>query len=198
MGYLVWAAVLLIIAVVFVVCELFVPSAGVLTFLAAASLVAAVVCAFLDSPAAGMMFVLLTVFGTPALLIVLFRWWPNTPIGRKMMLTLPDPDLVKPDNMRLRALQELVGKTGRATTKMLPSGAVEFDGKVVNAVSDGTAIDEGTSVRVIKVAGSRVVVRAVDDTESNIAGPDSPGGAESELDRPIDSLGLDPYEDPLA
>jgi hypothetical protein len=70
------------------------------------------------------------------------------------------------------------------------------------------AIDEGTCVRVIKVAGSRVVVRAVDDAEfdgansdnadSDSAGPNGPGGPASELDRPIDSLGLDPFEDPLA
>jgi membrane-bound serine protease (ClpP class) len=197
MGYLVWAAVLLVIAVVFVVCELFVPSAGVLAFLAAASLVAAVVCAFLDSAAAGMVFVLLTVFGTPALLVVLFRWWPHTPIGRKMMPTLPDPDDMKPDNERLRALQELVGKTGTATTMMLPSGAVDFDGRVVNAVSDGLAIDEGAAVRVIKVAGSRVVVRAVDRTIPDDAEDDGTG-SQSPLDRPIDSLGLDPYDDPLA
>ena len=194
MGYLAWAAVMLIIAVVFVVCEMFVPSAGVLAVLAASSLVGAVVCAFLESPTAGLVFVALTVVGIPVLLTLLFRWWPNTPIGRKMMLTLPDPDDVRPDNERLRALQELVGRTGTATTDMLPSGAVEIDGKVVNAVSDGMAIDKGTTVRVAKVAGSRVVVCADDGTDVN----EDAGGGESPLDRPIDSLGLDPYEDPLA
>ncbi|MCA9102667.1 MAG: NfeD family protein [Planctomycetales bacterium] len=201
MDYLVWAAVMLVVAVVLVICELFVPSAGVLAFLAAASLVAAVVCAFLDSPSAGLLFVLLTVIGTPALLFVLFRWWPNTPIGRKMMLTLPDPDEVKPDSRRLRELQALIGHTGVAATKMLLSGAVNVDGKVYGAVSDGMAIDEGTPVRVIKVKGNVVVVRAIDDSEINnsaAASFNESRAATSPLDQPIDTLGIDPDEDPLA
>jgi membrane-bound ClpP family serine protease len=70
---------------------------------------------------------------------------------------------------------------------MLPSGAVTIDGRTINAVSEGVPIDAGQRVRVIDVHGNRVVVRPVDDAS---AGPDS-------LSRPIEAVGLDPFDDPL-
>jgi membrane-bound serine protease (ClpP class) len=67
---------------------------------------------------------------------------------------------------------------------------VTIDGRKVDAVSEGMPIEAGCRVRVLEVHGNRVVVRPVDEES----------GAEEESDplsRPIDSLGSDPFEDPL-
>jgi hypothetical protein len=50
-------------------------------------------------------------------------------------------------------------------------------------------IEAGQAVRVIEVRGNRVVVRPADDAEP-------PAG--DVLSQPIESLGLDSFEDPLA
>lgn len=52
-----------------------------------------------------------------------------------------------------------IGKTGLAMTPLRPAGAVEIDGRRLDVVTEGDFIAPGTRVRVIKVEGTRVVVR---------------------------------------
>jgi membrane-bound serine protease (ClpP class) len=56
----------------------------------------------------------------------------------------------------------LVGQTGTAATNLMPSGKAEFDGQLVDVISDGLAIDRGQSIVVTKTRGNRVLVRAVE------------------------------------
>ena len=74
---------------------------------------------------------------------------------------------------------------------MLPSGAVMVEGQTIDALSEGMPIEAGQRVRVIEVRGNRVVVRPADDDEQ-------PDPDDDVLSRPIESLGLDSLEDPLA
>ena len=52
----------------------------------------------------------------------------------------------------------LIGATGETMTALRPAGTILVDGKRIDAVSDGTFIDEHANVRVIEVNGNRVVV----------------------------------------
>lgn len=52
----------------------------------------------------------------------------------------------------------LIGATGETMTALRPAGTIMIDGKRIDAVSDGTFIDEHANVRVIEVNGNRVVV----------------------------------------
>ena len=88
-----------------------------------------------------------------------FQWLPDTAVGKRLLATVPSADEVLPDDDERRALRELVGRTGRAQTRMLPSGAVEIDGRTIDAVSDGMPIEPGQPVRVVDVHGTRVTVR---------------------------------------
>ena len=61
----------------------------------------------------------------------------------------------------------LVGRRGKTTTLLMPSGKAMIDGKVVSVVSEeGTPIANGTMIEVVRVAGSLVVVRPVEETAS--------------------------------
>jgi hypothetical protein len=76
---------------------------------------------------------------------------------------------------------------------MLPSGAVEINGQMVDAVTQGQAIEPGTYVTVIEVRANRVVVRP--------AGKDQRPSHENPKDllsRPIEELGIESLDDPLA
>jgi len=55
----------------------------------------------------------------------------------------------------------LVGKEGVALTPLRPSGAAEIDGLRVDVVTEGEFVAVGTGVRVVKVEGTRVVVKAI-------------------------------------
>ncbi len=60
-------------------------------------------------------------------------------------------------------LKGLVGKKGTAVTKLRPSGTVEIDGMRIDVVSEGDYITAGTEIIVVKVDGTRVIVRPVDN-----------------------------------
>lgn len=55
-------------------------------------------------------------------------------------------------------MQEFLGKEGTATTPLRPTGMGEFDGVKLNVVSDGEFIETGTSIRIDKIEGSKIVV----------------------------------------
>jgi hypothetical protein len=76
---------------------------------------------------------------------------------------------------------------------MLPSGAVEIDGQMIDAVTQGRPIEPGTYVVVAEVRANRVVVRpAGKDQRPSHQNPNDV------LSRPIDELGIESLEDPLA
>jgi membrane-bound ClpP family serine protease len=179
----------MIAGVALVVMEVFVPSGGILGFLAISAIIAGVVMGFMEGVGVGIAVLASAIFGLPAAVILALKWWPKTPIGRRVLLG--SPRSVLPDDPKRRGLKDLKGRIGRAKSKMLPSGVVVVDGRKVDAVSEGMPIERGQKVRVVQVRGNSLVVRPVpEDT------PDRP--AEDPLSRPVDSVVPDPFEEPPA
>ncbi|HEX3727492.1 MAG TPA: NfeD family protein [Pirellulales bacterium] len=190
MDPIVWAAILLVLGLTLVVAEVFLPSGGILGFLSLSALVSAVSLAFYyRGLEAGFLFLTVTAVLVPGALALAFRWWPHTPMGRRLLLDVPRGEDLLPDSPQRRTLRQLVGKLGVAKTVMLPSGAIIVDGQTIDARSEGMPIEAGQHVRVIEVRGNRVVVQPADD---------APPPADDLLSRPIESLGLDALDDPLA
>jgi membrane-bound ClpP family serine protease len=193
---LVWATLLLFLGMLLVLLEVFVPTAGVLGFLSVTAILSGIGLAFYNGGLTiGFGFLFGTAIVLPIVLGLAFRWFPETPIGRRLLPHLPTSEEVLPDNEERRALRGLLGKVGQAKSPMLPSGAIVVEGRIINAVSEGLPIDAGQNVRVIEVRGSRVVVRPLEEGES--ATPARPE-ADDLLSRPIDSLGLEFRDEPLA
>ena len=188
-----WAILLLLIGLSLVVLEVFIPSGGIIGILSAVAMIAALVMAFQESsttgPMVGFVFAAVTVFAVPTLIAVAFKFWPRTPMGKAFLGDLPTDADVLPEDPR----RALMGRVGVARTKMLPSGAVEVDGQMIDAVTQGQAIETGTYVVVVEVRANRVVVRP--------AGKDQRPSHENPndlLSRPIDELGIESLDDPLA
>jgi membrane-bound serine protease (ClpP class) len=193
---LIWAGLLLILGLALVMTEVFVPSGGILGVLAFIAIVAAIAMAFLRGGVfPGFMFVLVSLIAVPTILFFAFQWLPDTAVGKRLLAAVPTPEEVLPDDDERRALRELVGKVGRAKSRMLPSGAVQIEGRTIDAVSDGFPIEPGQAVRVTEVSGTRVTVRLV--TEEAV-GAAPAAKTDDVLAQTIDKLGLDPFQDPLA
>ncbi len=63
-----------------------------------------------------------------------------------------------------RATEDLnvfLGREGTATTVLRPTGIADFDGVRLNVSSEGDFIPNGTKVRIMKVEGSKILVRAL-------------------------------------
>ena len=228
----VWSVVLLVLGLAIIVLEMFVPSGGVLGVIAAMCVVASIVVAFVSSFKFGIVMLLFSSVAVPALLALMIYTWPNTPLGRRILIQPPeDEDEMLPDTPEFRGLKEMIGKRGVAKSLMMPSGAVTIDGRTYDAVGEGTAIEAGETVQVIAVRMNRLEVRKVERVDEpslaslsqSVARPSSQtspeqmptprtpsepaasgpveastGRADELLSRPIESLGLESLNDPLA
>ena len=58
-------------------------------------------------------------------------------------------------------LEVFLGKEGVTTTVLRPTGMAEFDGVRLNVVSEGEFIQSGTHVQIVRVEGSRILVRTI-------------------------------------
>ena len=60
-----------------------------------------------------------------------------------------------------RDFQHLLGKEGTTLTPLRPAGTAMIDGERYDVVSDGGYMDPNKPIKVIKVEGTRVVVREI-------------------------------------
>ncbi len=157
--------ILLLIAGFLLICaEVFVPG-GILGSIGALLWIAAVVQGYRspDLTTTQATSLLLGVTVVSAVLFYLWvRYFPQTPIGRKMTLSATARDFSAAD----RQLQEMLGREGVARSALRPAGVAEIDGNRVDVVSEGGRIPPGSRIRVIEVEGNRVVVRRIDDGSS--------------------------------
>jgi membrane-bound ClpP family serine protease len=194
---LAWSICLLIAAIALVALELFIPSGGLLGFLSAVAVVASVIVAFTAGPRTGLLMLVVTLVVVPAVLASAVKWWPHTPIGRLILIALPEaPDDVLPDTEQYRGLKTLIGKVGKSKSKMMPSGAIMIEGRIYDAVSEGMAIDADATVKVIAVRTNRIVVRQTNEAVTSKVAPPTENAADV-LSRPIDSLGIEGFDEPL-
>ena len=204
MNALLWVVVLFLLGLCVMVLEVFLPSGGILGFLSLTAIIAAIATAFLEQGvAAGMAALTVAAVVVPTVLALAFRWFPETPLGRRVLPPPPDPLETLPDAPGRRRLQELVGRTGQAVTEMLPWGIVEVGGIRVDAMSESGPIEAGTAVDVVGMQGRAVVViSAMAREAASAAGPLQPfspakesAAADSRLSPTLEGFefeGLDP------
>jgi membrane-bound ClpP family serine protease len=138
-------------------------AAGILGFLSAMAVLSALVMGFFSGPIVGTLILVGALIGMPTIIILGFKYWPKTALGRRVMLQAPSSQDVLPESTEKEFLKSLVGRTGRAKSKMLLSGAITIDGRTVDAVSESMPIEVGQPVRVVQVRGHGVVVRLIDE-----------------------------------
>ena len=192
MDPLFWPILLLVVGLGLIVLEFFVPSGSVLSIVAAVSVIAGIVLAFMASATYGVVMLGVTTVLIPTILAAAVRWWPHTPIGRMVLLTPPEnPDEMLPDTEAYRGLTGLIGQMGTAKTKMLPSGTIMIEGRNYDAISEGMPIEPRQLIQVVDVRTNRIVVRPA---EGEL--PSEEEASDDILSQPIDSLGLDDIDQP--
>ena len=84
---------LMVLGVFIIVLELFVPSGGVLGVLAALCIVASIIVAFSDGNIyRGAIMLTVAALVLPVLIAGAIRLWPNTPIGRRVLIGTLTPE----------------------------------------------------------------------------------------------------------
>ena len=138
-----------------VVAEVFIPSMGVLGMAAGLSLMTSIGMAFYEDPGTGTLLLVITAVTVPIILTFGIKLFPRTPLGRKITargFSFEDGRAVD------RRDEGLAGARGVVEAPLRPAGIARIDGRRVDVVSRGEAIDAGTEVVVVEVSGNRVIV----------------------------------------
>ncbi len=147
--------VLLIAGLLMICLEIFLPG-GVIGVLGGISLVGAIVIGFSAFGAATGMYIMLAIVLLLCVSLILWiKYFPGTIMGKSMTLTKDGSDFKASDDYD----RALVGKEGESVTELRPAGIVLIDGVKYDVVSDGSLIEKGARVHVVKTSGNRMVVR---------------------------------------
>lgn len=154
LDYLSVAFILAAIGLVLFAAEYFLPTGGILLVAGMLLCVAAVaVVAFNGEPGETVAAVVALCVGVPLACTGMVYFW-----GRRMALRVATDDnalasAAQPDTLK--------GRVGQTVTPMRPAGSVLFDGRRVDAQTEGMMLDAGVWVRCVDVRAGTVIVRQI-------------------------------------
>ena len=148
--------VLQMAGVLIIIAEIFIPSGGVLSIIAAGFLGYSLFIVFTSMPAGtGFLFLGADIIIIPVLVIAGLKIIARSPAALRTELssdqgvTSQDPELIN-----------FIGKEGVAVTDLRPSGIAKIDGKRVDVVSRGEYLEKDTPIKVYSVTGNQIIVMA--------------------------------------
>lgn len=143
-----------------IVVEFFVPAGGLVGLLGFGSIIAGIVLSFVNyGTTVGTIFLVGAVLVTPGVIALYFRFFPGSFVGRWLILGGGQRREEGFRSYTTPVYEDLVGKEGLSLTILRPSGMVQIDGKKFSVVTSGDFIDSGETVQVVRVEGSRIVVK---------------------------------------
>jgi membrane-bound serine protease (ClpP class) len=161
--------VLLIIAgVILIVVEVFlVPGTFVAAVLGLAAITFAVIRIFQDESIAVLGWTAL--FGS-ALLAALLWLFPRTRMASRLMLSTRLVTTDTAGGTQGSPWEQLLGRTGTATSDLRPAGVARIAGERVDVVTQGDFIPVGSRITVLRVEGNRIIVALTEVDEPEAAG----------------------------
>jgi len=144
---------LVIIGILLLLVEAFVPGGLIGTF-GGILIGVSVVMGFTVSSVFGLILLISAIIAGFIIFWLWFKYFPNSPVGRRVILQEDASDWHGYDQHQ----SELLEKTGTAKTPLHPTGIANIEGKRVDVVTRGELIAAGTRLKVIEVAGNRIVV----------------------------------------
>jgi membrane-bound serine protease (ClpP class) len=160
-AYIITGIILFAAAALFLAAELFLPSHGLLGIFSGIFAVTGVVALFMASQTLGAISALSLIIIAPVTLYYAIKYYPNSPVGKRVILQAPTAREADAHAEQTRQLQELVGKRGVAATDLRPAGMVDIEGKRIDSMSESEVIAIGSPIEVVRVTGMRVIVRSV-------------------------------------
>jgi membrane-bound serine protease (ClpP class) len=160
--WIILAIFLLLLCAALLVAEVFVPSFGLIGLCALASLSGGIAIFFKLSPTAGWCGIITAVVMIPATLVFAYKIFPKTSFGKTV--SLDGPKRQKGDAISdTEQLKALLGKKAITLTMLRPVGMCDFAGTRLECVAESGYVVSGKTVEVIKVEGTQLTVRQVED-----------------------------------
>lgn len=143
-----------------IIVEIFVPAGGLIGIAGGGAIVASVILAYTQGgTTVGIIVLAASLVLTPATIIVAFKLFPTTPLGKRFILgtTLGSGEDSPQDGEADNRVQ--AGDKGIARSVLKPTGVAEIGGKRYSVLTGGEYLSAGTEIEVIRVEGNRILVR---------------------------------------
>jgi membrane-bound serine protease (ClpP class) len=156
------AVFLYFLSAALIVAEVFLPSAGIVTICSILCVAGGIAVFFSQGgPVAGWLGVVTAVVMFPVVFIVSYHILPRTRFGKSVMLAppvqqtgggVPDAD----------DLNTLLGAEAVVITPLRPVGMCDFSGRRLECVGESGYVEKGKTVKVIRITGTQLTVRVVE------------------------------------
>lgn len=163
----------------FLICEIFIPSAGILTIGSILCYAIATFCAWRGWYQAGHTawwwgYVFGMILLLPTTVAGAVYVFPRTAYGKSVLAVPQSLEEVTPFQDEEARLTSLINSHGQAATMFSPGGMVQIGPEKFHAESDGVLIDAGTDVVVVGVKGNRLIVMSAELHDSIAQSASSP------------------------
>ncbi|MGI2326543.1 NfeD family protein [Planococcus sp. YIM B11945] len=153
------AVVLLVIGFGLLATEFFVPG-GIIGFLGLAAIFGSILLAGGDFQTTSIAILIALIVASAGMVILLKFFGKRLHLfNRIILMDATDTESGYVSNVNRT---ELIGQVAETMTALRPSGTIKFNDERIDAVSEGRFVNPGKSVKIIKVEGSRIVVREID------------------------------------
>lgn len=148
--------ILFVVGILLLFVEVVIPGFGIFGGLGIVSILSGIVMAAYDT-SIGWLSLGIAVIVTIVVMIFVVKYFGHRGVWNKFILKDQQKN---EEGYRAANVQiDLAGKIGETITPLRPAGTVEIEGNLVDVVTEGGFVEKGKPVIVLRVEGSRVVVR---------------------------------------
>ena len=160
MDYLTLALILFALGVIMLLAEVLLPTGGILVVVSLLFFgVGVSIILTRGTTTEAVVAMAALAIGLPAAGYVAVATYRRMSIGAELDESAAMAPLVIPGVAELEVLKN---RTGKTVSTMRPSGTVEFDGRRVDAMTEGVMLEAGVWVRCVEVKGGKVIVRQIE------------------------------------
>jgi len=145
------AVILIVIGIILLIAEIFIPSFGVTGVIGIVAIIAGVVFTS-DTFIGGLL--LFTVIIVVALILMYIAYKVMSSVKSPLILT----ESVNEEEVNEK-LEFFLGKNGKALTPLRPSGTGDFDGVRLDVLTRGEFIEKGKDITIEEIKGKKIVVK---------------------------------------
>lgn len=163
-----WILITLAAGLLLLILEVFVPSGGILGIISAILFVVSIALGYMQSSLTGSVLLLTLVILVPIVSAIAVHYWPRTPTGKHFFPNHPTEEELNPSVPHQNRVNDLLEVEGTAVTPLRPSGVCVFNDVRVDTITEGMMLESGDNVRVIRIHGTQVVVRKIENTSHEL------------------------------
>lgn len=147
------AIILIVIGIILLIAEIFIPSFGVTGVIGIVSIIAGVV--FTSDTFIGGLLLFTVIFVITLILMY---------IAYKVLSSVKSP-LILTESVNEEEINEklafFLGKNGKAVTPLRPSGTGDFNGVRLDVLTRGEFIEKGAAITVEEIKGKKIIVKEI-------------------------------------